>query len=55
MLEDSQIIDLLTNPDEFVPSPNTGDNAFDTIALCLSGMAIVMSVLSLVTRRKREL
>ncbi|MBQ3099712.1 MAG: hypothetical protein IJC50_01855, partial [Clostridia bacterium] len=25
MLEDSQIIDLLTNPDEFVPSPATGD------------------------------
>lgn len=54
MLEDSQIIDLLINPDEFVPSPNTGDNAFDTIALCLGGMAIVMSVLCLV-RRKREL
>jgi hypothetical protein len=54
MLEDSQIIDLLTNPDEFVPSPDTGDNAFDTIALCLGGMAIVMSVLCLV-RRKREL
>ena len=54
MLEDSQIIDLLINPDEFVPSPDTGDNAFDTIALCLGGMAIVMSVLCLV-RRKREL
>ena len=54
MLEDSQIIDLLTNPDEFVPAPDTGDNAFEKIALCLGGMAVVMSVLSLVTRRKRE-
>ncbi len=54
MLEDSQIIDLLTNPDEFAPSPDTGDNAFDTLALCLGGMAIVMSALCIV-RRRREL
>ena len=52
MLEDSQIIDLLTNPDEFVPAPDTGDNAFDTISLCLSGMAVVMSALCLVRRRR---
>ena len=54
MLEDSQIIDLLINPDEFVPSPNTGDNAFDTIALCLGGMAVVMSAICLVRRRRVE-
>ncbi|MBO5701109.1 MAG: hypothetical protein J6S71_01595 [Clostridia bacterium] len=36
-----------------VDSPATGDNAFDAIAICLGGMAIVMSVLCLV-RRKRE-
>ena len=54
MLEDSQIIDLLTNPDEFVPSPDTGDNAFDTIALCLGGMAVVMSVVCFVRRRRVE-
>ena len=52
MLEDSQIIDLLTNPDEFVPSPNTGDSAFNTIALCLGSMAIVMSALCIVRRRR---
>ncbi|MBO5701108.1 MAG: hypothetical protein J6S71_01590 [Clostridia bacterium] len=34
-------------------SPATGDSAFDTIAVCLGGMAIVMSVLCLF-RRKRE-
>ena len=54
MLEDSQIIDLLTNPDEFVPSPDTGDSAFDTIALCLGGISIIISALYLV-RRKREI
>ncbi len=53
MLEDSQIIDLLTNPDEFVPSPATGDNAYDTIAVCLGGMAIAVAVLGSL-RRKRE-
>ena len=52
MLEDSQIIDLLTNPDEFVPSPDTGDSAVDTLALCLSGMAVVMSALCLIRRRR---
>lgn len=54
MLEDSQIIDLLTNPDEFVPSPNTGDSAFNTIALCLGGIAVVMSAICLVRRRRVE-
>ncbi|MBQ4140295.1 MAG: hypothetical protein IJD70_03060 [Clostridia bacterium] len=54
MLEDSQIIDLLTNPDEFVPSPATGDNAFNTIAVCLGGMAVVMSVISLIRKRREE-
>ena len=53
MLEDSQIIDLLTNPDEFVPSPATGDTAFDIIAVCLGGMAVVLAVLGSM-RRKRE-
>ena len=54
MLEDSQIIDLLTNPDEFVPSPDTGDSVLDTIALCLGGMAVVMSVVCLARRRRVE-
>ena len=52
-LEDSQIIDLLINPDEFVPSPDTGDSAFNKIAVCLGGMAVVLSAVCLV-RRKRE-
>ena len=34
-------------------SPNTGDNAFDTIALCLGGMAVTVAVLGSL-RRKRE-
>ena len=54
MLEDSQIIDLLTNPDEFVPAPDTGDRAFDTLALCLGGIAVVMSAICLVRRRRIE-
>jgi hypothetical protein len=54
MLEDSQIIDLLTNPDEFAPSPDTGDRAFDTLTLCLSGMAIVISVVCFARRRRIE-
>ena len=36
-----------------IDSPDTGDSAFNKIAVCLGGMAIVMSVLCLV-RRKRE-
>jgi hypothetical protein len=54
MLEDSQIIDLLTNPDEFAPSPDTGDHAFDSFALCLSGMVIVISVVCFARRRRIE-
>jgi hypothetical protein len=54
MLEDSQIIDLLTNPDEFAPSPDTGDRAFDTLTLCLGGMAIVISVVCFARRRRIE-
>ena len=53
MLEDSQIIDLLTNPDEFVPAPDTGDNAFDKISLCLGGMAALLSAVCIVTKKRR--
>ena len=49
---------MITSADDFEytvgEAPDTGDSAFDKIALCLGGMAVVMSVLSLVTRRKRE-
>ena len=55
---DSAFVDMVTSDDGFeytvAEAPATGDNAFDTIVLCLGGMAIVMSVLCLV-RRKREL
>ena len=54
MLEDSQIIDLLTNPDEFVPAPDTGDNAFDKISLCLGGMAALLSAVCVARRRRIE-
>jgi hypothetical protein len=49
---------MVTSADDFeytvAEAPATGDNAFDKISVCLGGMAIVMSVLCLV-RRKREL
>ena len=37
-----------------VDSPATGDSTFDTIALCLCGMALGLSVLCLVRRRRVE-
>jgi hypothetical protein len=49
MLEDSQIIDLLTDDQ----APDTGDSAFDIVALCLGTMAIAVAVLGSL-RRKRE-
>ena len=56
-IAESDFVDMLNSADRFEytvgEAPATGDNAFDTIALCLGGMAIVMSVLCLV-RRKRE-
>ena len=55
---ESPFIDMITSADDFEytvgEAPATGDNAFDKISVCLGGMAIVMSVLCLV-RRKREL
>ena len=35
-----------------IDSPDTGDSAVDTLALCLGGMAIVMSALCIVRRRR---
>lgn len=51
MLEDSQIIDLLTDDDQ---APETGDSTINTIALCLGGMAITMSVICLILKRREE-
>ena len=56
-LADSAFVDMVISADRFEytvgEAPSTGDNAFDTIAVCLGGMAVAMSVLCLV-RRKRE-
>ena len=35
-------------------SPDTGDNAFDTIALCLGGMAVAVSLFCFVRRRREQ-
>ena len=51
MLEDSQIIDLLTDDDQ---APETGDSTINTIVLCLGGMAITMSVICLILKRREE-
>ena len=55
---DSAFVDMVTSDDEFeytvAEAPDTGDSAFNTIALCLGGMALVMSALALISRKKRE-
>ncbi|MBR6579587.1 MAG: hypothetical protein IKK74_11640 [Clostridia bacterium] len=57
-LADSAFVDMVTSVDGFEytvgEAPPTGDNAFDTIALCLGGIAIIMSAICLVCR-KREI
>lgn len=55
---ESPFIDMITSADEFEytvgEAPSTGDNAFDAIAICFGGMALVMSVIALIPRKKRE-
>lgn len=54
---DCAYTDMLTSIEfDYTPlnNPDTGDNAFDTIALCLGGIAIIMSAICL-ARRKREI
>ena len=54
---DCAYTDMLTSIEfDYTPlnNPDTGDNAFDTIALCLGGIAIIMSAICLVCR-KREI
>ncbi len=57
-LADSPFVDMLASADGFEytvgEAPSTGDNAFDAIAICLGGMALVMSVIALIPRKKRE-
>lgn len=55
-IAESDFVDMLTSADGFEytvgEAPATGDRAFDSFALCLGGMAIVMSALCLVRRRR---
>ena len=58
VLADSPVVDMLASAEGFEytvgEAPKTGDSALDTVALCLGGIAIIMSTLCLV-RRKREI
>jgi len=55
-IADSDFVDMLNSADRFEytvgEAPKTGDRAFDSFVLCLGGMAIVMSALCLVRRRR---
>ncbi len=57
-LADSAFVDMVTSADGFEytvgEAPATGDSAFDTVAACLGGMAVVMSVLCLIHKRREE-
>ena len=54
---DSEFADMILSSHDYdytvAEAPSTGDNAFDTIALCLGGMAVALAVLGSM-RRKRE-
>ena len=55
---DSPFVDMITSAEEFeytiAEAPKTGDNAFDTIALCLGGMAVAVSLFCFVRRRREQ-
>ncbi len=57
-IDDCAYTEMMTSIrfDDYVPinAPSTGDNAFDTLALCLGGVAIIISAICLV-HRKREI
>ena len=54
-IAESDFVDMLNSADHFEytvgEAPKTGDSAYDTIALCLGGMAIVISSVCFVRRR----
>ena len=56
-IAESDFVDMLNSADRFEytvgEAPAMGDNAFNKIAVCLGGMAVVLSAVCLV-RRKRE-
>ncbi|MBO5701110.1 MAG: hypothetical protein J6S71_01600 [Clostridia bacterium] len=57
-IAESDFADMLCSYSDYsytvCEAPSTGDNAFDTIAVCFGGMAIVMSVICLVRKRREE-
>ncbi|MBQ8258001.1 MAG: hypothetical protein IJY97_00415 [Clostridia bacterium] len=57
-IAESDFVDMLTSADGFeytvAEAPKTGDAAYNIIALCLGGIAIIMSAICLVCR-KREI
>ena len=57
-IAESDFVDMLTSADGFEytvgEAPATGDRALDSFALCLGGMAIVMSAVCVVRRRRIE-
>ena len=48
---------MITSAEEFeytiAEAPKTGDAAYNTIALCLGGIAIVLSVICIVTKKRK--
>lgn len=55
MLDDCEFVDMLITGEGFDgEAPVTGDNAYDTIALCLGGMAIALAVLGSLRRKCEE-
>ena len=57
-IAESDFVDMLTSADGFEytvgEAPATGDRALDSFALCLGGMAIVISVVCFARRRRIE-
>ena len=56
-ISESAFVDMLTSADGFEytvgEAPKTGDAAYNTIALCLGGIAIVLSVICIVTKKRK--
>ena len=55
-ISDSPFVDMITSADGFEytvgEAPDTGDSAFDKIAVCLGGMAALLSAICIVRRRR---
>lgn len=57
-IADSSFVDMLTSADKFeytvAEAPKTGDAAYNTLALCLGGMAVAVSLFCIVRRRREQ-